>query len=109
MRMWNVPPQLLCNKHLLGEHLEMHMFAGAIRKGTSIDGYITGGLVETNRINARHDVLAHEMSRRGMMHVSPLPKVVFKPASGKVNIKKSLRDLAERCVACKDLQKGSRK
>ena len=32
MRMWLVPPQLMCDQHLLGEHLEMHMFIGTIRK-----------------------------------------------------------------------------
>ena len=36
MRMWNVDPKLMCNKHLLGEHVEMHMFFGTIQKGISM-------------------------------------------------------------------------
>ena len=35
MRMWNVDVTKMCNKHLLGEHVEMHMFVGIIIKGTS--------------------------------------------------------------------------
>lgn len=108
MRMWNVPPQLMCNQHLLGEHVEMHMLAGAIRKGTSITGYIVGGLVETNRINSRHDELAKEMVARGMNHYSPLPMVVFKPASGKVNTEDNLIELARRCRNCAALQKRNK-
>lgn len=30
MRMWMVDPKIMCRKHLLGEHLELHMLAGCI-------------------------------------------------------------------------------
>lgn len=45
MRMWMVPPELMCRQHLLGEHVELHMFVGAINKGTSVvtlPGYCEG-------------------------------------------------------------------
>ncbi len=47
MRMWNVLPEYLCRKHLLGEHVEMHMFVGTIKRGVSLNGYIKNKLVET--------------------------------------------------------------
>lgn len=72
MRMWGVDPRNLCNQHLLGEHVEMHMFAGTICLGKSIDGYIEKGLVNPALIVARHDLLAGEMRRRGMNHQSPI-------------------------------------
>jgi hypothetical protein len=30
MRMWMVPPKVMCRKHLLGEHVEIHMLAGSL-------------------------------------------------------------------------------
>ena len=72
MRMWNVNPSIMCRQHLLGEHLEMHMFAGAISKGKDISGYLRGGLVNPEEIKERHDALVMEMERRGMNHASPM-------------------------------------
>ena len=72
MRMWNLNPKQMCDKHLLGEHLEMHMFVGAIKKGKSIKGFITTGLVRVYEIQNRHDQLANEMIGRGMNHKAPL-------------------------------------
>jgi hypothetical protein len=69
MRMWNVDPKLLCHKHLLGEHLEMHMFASAIRENKSIARYLANGLVEPERIVKRHNELAQEMLDRGYRHI----------------------------------------
>jgi hypothetical protein len=31
MRMWMVNPRIMCGNHLLGEHLETHMFYGIIK------------------------------------------------------------------------------
>ena len=33
MRDWKVNPKLLCRQHLLGNHLEVHMFVGTLRRG----------------------------------------------------------------------------
>ena len=53
MRMWMVDPSLLCRKHLLGEHLECHMFVGTINKNISIKGYIKNGLCEPDKLEIR--------------------------------------------------------
>lgn len=99
MRMWLVPPEVMCRKHLLGEHVEMHMFVGTINKGTSIQGYISDGLVEVHRIKARHDALAEEMTHRGYNHASPLPE--FEAwQEGSVDPSKSQRELIRRCKEC---------
>jgi len=97
--MWNINTKLMCNKHLLGEHLEMHMFAGCLAKGKSIKGYIEKGLVEVHNIKKRHDELVEEMKDRGMKHVKPMPK--FKEyKAGEIDVKKSYEDLIDRCEAC---------
>ena len=101
MRMWNVPPEMMCRRHLLGEHLEMHMFAGAIKCGRSLKGYLEKGLVETGNISARHDELAAEMQRRGYRHNSPLEGFVIVVSVGSVNTERSIAELCRRCPHCK--------
>jgi hypothetical protein len=99
MRMWAVNPKVLCQKHLLGEHVETHMFVGTIRKGISIQGYIDKGLVNPARIIERHDLLAKEMTRRGMNHKSPIPLIKLPPEKP-IAVKHSLRELKRRCPDC---------
>jgi hypothetical protein len=97
--MWNVEPSRICNRHLLGEHVEMHMFVGAINKGKRISGYVSRGLVETENLEKRHNALASEMQRRGMNHKSPLsqPKI---SKMGVVDVIESERELRRRCNLC---------
>lgn len=100
MRMWNVEASGMCSKHLLGEHVEMHMFVGTLNKNKSIEGYINKGLVEVHNIRKRHNNLVREMKARGMNHRSPLPG--FKTTKkGKVNVHKNKEDLINRCKECK--------
>lgn len=101
MRMWNINPKLLCNKHLLGEHLEMHMFVGAINKGKSIKGYIDKGLVETNFISYRHQDLAIELERRGFNHKSPLPPFKIEAPYGRIDVTGNINELNRRCKDCR--------
>jgi len=100
MRMWNVNPELMCNQHLLGEHVEMHMFIGVINKNKSIKGYLDKGLVEIHNIKKRHDSLAKEMKKRGFNHKSELPEY-NKIKKGKVNIRKNKIELFKRCKKCR--------
>lgn len=104
MRMWNVDPRVMCRKHLLGEHVEMHMFIGTIRQGKSLQGYIDKGLVEVRNILHRHNKLAAEMKRRGMRHNSDIayfsmPAKYF-VRSGQVDVNANLIELARRCDNC---------
>lgn len=100
MRMWNVSPSLLCRKHLLGEHVETHMFVGTILKGNSLQGYIKKELVEVHNIKSRHEELSNEMKTRGYEHNSPLPE--FNSwIEGNINITTSINELKHRCPECK--------
>jgi hypothetical protein len=104
MRMWKVNPELMCNQHLLGEHVEMHMFVGTLNKRKSILGYLEKGLVEVHNIRKRHDELASEMKRRKFRHNSPLPKFKYKK-TGKVDSKANIQELKKRCKKCRNIQK----
>lgn len=37
MRMWMLPTAGMCRKHLLGEHVELHMLLGSLRRGKNIE------------------------------------------------------------------------
>jgi cytosine/adenosine deaminase-related metal-dependent hydrolase len=106
--MWMVDPSLLCRKHLLGEHVECHMFRGSLLKGKSVRGFLETGLLDSRKLARRHDQLAKEMLRRGYRHASPLPRDFDpKAAPGSVDVVEALRELASRCDECRELQSKS--
>ena len=100
MRMWMVPPEMMCKNHLLGEHLEIHMFVGAINKNKNIKGYLNG-LLEFDSIESRHNELAIEMIKRGYNHNSPLPDILFKIENKKIDVLKNIAELLRRCEQCR--------
>jgi hypothetical protein len=104
MRMWNVDPKKMCRKHLFGEHVEMHMAIGALKKGKSIKGFIDKGLLEVHNIVNRHDILAYEIKRRGYNHKSPLvyDKLYIE---GKVHTQENIKELCNRCKECRSMFK----
>jgi len=108
MRMWMVPPGRLCRRHLLGEHVELHMLAGAIGQGRSLAGYLANGLIEPAAIAARHAALVREMRARGYCHASDdlsgLARLARHPDAvrrARVDPRAAWRDLAARCPACR--------
>jgi hypothetical protein len=105
MRMWMVDPEIMCSKHLTGEHLELHMFVGAIRKGTSMQGYVDSRLLEPLALEARHKQLVDELLARGGSHKSEMGFVNLKGlprkiVEAKVDRKEQLDELLSRCPAC---------
>lgn len=115
MRMWLVDPKIMCRKHLLGEHVELHMLVGTIRKNKSITGYIEKDLIQPNMIRARHYDLVIEMEDRGYKHKSRLPIFIetlvhnypHKEVYHELNIQKSLQELVRRCPDCRKRYKKS--
>mgnify|MGYP003479523380 FL=1 len=106
MRMWMVPPAIMCRKHLLGEHAELHMFVGTINKGISVAGYLRDNLLEPMSLLARHMELSWEMATRGYKHKSELLSVNVErltPAQlfTKINREASLGELIRRCPECR--------
>jgi hypothetical protein len=94
-----VDPKNMCRKHLLGEHVECHMFVGTIRRGKSVHGYLEKGLLEMHNLQNRHDELVVEMERRGYKHNSPMSFTAAQ--KGKIDSKRNLILLHERCEVCR--------
>lgn len=107
MRMWMIPPEQLCNKHLLGEHGEIHKFRPSFVKGVRIDGRIKPvAQIEPASMKARHDELTAEMERRfSKKYDSPYeqPDLSHYPpeqVNAKVDPSRSRFDLIMRCPDC---------
>jgi hypothetical protein len=99
--MWNVPTKYMCDKHILGEHVEIHMFIGSINKGKQLAGYVSKGLLDAENLFNRHEQLVKEMTERGMNHRSPLPQFVIPDYENNVNPEENLQELFNRCLRCR--------
>mgnify|MGYP003643840266 FL=1 len=102
-----IDPKLLCRKHLLGEHGELHKFIPSFHKQYSVDNRVSPVVqIELSSYEERHEEIAEEMLRRGMNHKSPLPPLPdfsYLPREhfeAKVDKNISIRDLRERCDDC---------
>jgi hypothetical protein len=111
MRMWMIKPKLLCKKHLMGEHFELHLHRHNFEKKHSIKNRILKGQIEPSSMKTRHDELAIEMLRRGYNHNSKytMPDISYLTdyeRNFKVDINESYLDLINRCNDCKERGNG---
>lgn len=75
MRVWDLPPKMLCRKHLLGEHRELHAIYSILsnnKKGYSRHPETLRWLGKLPALKKRHEFLTLEMINRGYKHKSPL-------------------------------------
>lgn len=109
MRMWLCDPKILCQKHLCGEHVEMHMFLGTLKKNRKIDGFLKNNLFQPRLLHQRHEELKQEMINRGYNHESNMCEeecdcVLDLPAEKQyweVDKESALKDLISRCPECR--------
>lgn len=75
MRIWDVDPHILCRKHLLGEHRELHATWTILtndRKGYRKHPEVIRWEGKLAALFKRHEQLVAEMLKRGYNHNSPL-------------------------------------
>jgi len=79
MRIWDIPPNCLCSKHLIGEHHELHAMWNILTQGKA--GYANHP--ETKRWKGKlkalftvHEEIVQEMLARGYNHKSPLDETL---------------------------------
>lgn len=111
MRMWMIEPKLLCMKHLLGEHGEIHKHRHNFVKGHSIAGRIKGNAVEPMSMKDRHDKLEAEIVRRAIEAGRKPPCSPFEQPdlsaysdehrNYKINVEDARELLINRCECCK--------
>jgi ribosomal protein L44E len=99
--MWLVAPEKMCRKHLLGEHLELHMLAGCLEKGKNIRGFIEHGFVDPSLLLRRHEQVVKEMERRGYNHCSPIGNLPRDTEKGHIDSGANRVELCRRCAECR--------
>lgn len=75
MRIWDIPPEILCKNHLLGEHRELHAIWSILvqrKKGYSKHPETLRWKGKLRSLYIRHEKLVEEMKNRGYKHASPL-------------------------------------
>lgn len=75
MRIWDLPPSVLCRKHLLGEHRELHSIWTVLtqnKKGYSHHPETIRWIGKLKALAKRHEALVKEMQKRGYQHHSDL-------------------------------------
>ena len=121
MRMWKIPPDLLCRQHLLGEHRELHALAVSVARASEGDhkhkamltGHVHKQQVELTQLVDRHHQVVTEMFTRGYHHHSPLGSVVIDPEIALLNtyhpvdVASSFVDLRSRCEQCASRMTGT--
>lgn len=77
MRVWDLPPNILCRNHLLGEHNEIHAIWNVItknKKGYSSHPETKRWIGKLKALYLRHSLIVIEMQNRGYKHKSTLDK-----------------------------------
>jgi hypothetical protein len=75
MRIWDFDPALLCDRHLLGEHRELHAIWTILtsdKRGYRDHPETVRWRGRLAALYARHEAEVAEMRRRGFRHASPL-------------------------------------
>jgi hypothetical protein len=108
MRVWDLPPELLCPRHLLAEHFEIHTIWSVLTRGLKGWAHHPETLRWRGRLRAlylRHEADAAEMTRRGYHHKSPLDEALATGEAGQAEFvdapEEQVRLLRERCEGCR--------
>ena len=104
MRMWLCDPKIMCQKHLCGMHVEMHMFVGTMKRKKKIDGFLKNNCLEPLMLKKLHDNVVNEMKCRGYNQESLLYLDECR-LNHKINCDDSLNELIKRCEICNEKSK----
>jgi len=83
MRIWDIEPRYLCQKHLVAEHRELHGLWNILTKHNNQGGYAhhpetLRWIGKEKALYKRHDELIKEFTKRGYKHHTPLDKSLAK-------------------------------
>lgn len=117
MRQWLVRPQLMCQRHLLAEHLETHMFQGSMRGNIDLTGYYENNLFfGPTFLLRRHQELSSFIEGHKTpitaetiaIATAPWPGMYSRKSYPDIDItqdmvKESRMELVSRCRACRSM------
>jgi hypothetical protein len=99
MRIWDLDPASLCDRHLLGEHRELHAIWSILTTGKRGYRHHPETVRWRGRLSAlyaRHGLQVAEMGRRGFRHASPLDRRLATGAAEQTELIDSLPAQRER-------------
>jgi hypothetical protein len=107
MRIWDISPNKLCNRHLRGEHSELHAIWSIItndKKGFTYHPETLRWKGKLKALYLRHEQQIKEMEIRGFNHKSPLD-IKFAKGNNKQkehvdSIEKQIRILRNKSCEC---------
>ena len=88
MRIWDLPPSILCKDHLLGEHRELHAIWNVItkkKKGYSKHPETLRWMGKLKALYIRHQELVQEMKKRSYIHKTDL-QIIFATGNKKQDV-----------------------
>ena len=103
MRVWDLDPSALCDRHLLGEHRELHAIWSILTTGKRGYARHPETLRWRGRLAAlyvRHEAEVAEMSRRGFRHASPLEPRLATGAAVQSELVDSVAAQRQRLATC---------
>lgn len=104
MRMWMINPEMMCKKHIVGEHGEIHKHKHNFEKQHSIKGRI--GQIEPKIMKKRHDELAKFLKNHNSPYEIPdLSYLSEEERNSQVDKKESIKELKRRCPDCREIIK----
>lgn len=95
-------PNLMCSKHRVGEHGEIHKHRHNFEKQHNISGRIYPEIqIEPESMKKRHDQLAAFMDHKSEFSQPDLSYLPDDQRYAKVNVMESYRELCRRCPECR--------
>ena len=96
MRIWDLPVNVLCRKHLLGEHNELHIIWNVFtqnKKGWRNHPEVKRWEKHLPTLYLRHSQQVAEMKNRGYNHQSPLDIKSLNSADQKLSFPRSWQSI----------------
>ena len=108
MRMWMLPPETMCRKHLLGEHVELHMLSPeAYGAGKTFTGSSPGSWRTPGACSGGTKSLCSKCSGAAHRHASPLDEAECETLARRyghtgtgIDAGANAAELARRCPEC---------
>ncbi len=106
MRMWGIPPEFMCIRHLSGEHGEIHKHRKTFEKQHSIDRRMSPIVqILPAKMKERHDELAKFLNHKSKYELPDLSYLPEKYLNAEIDLEYNIKDLSDRCPKCRKLLK----
>ena len=108
IRMWAVHPNVMCKRHLMEEHNNLHKFVSMIKRDSDLTRYKEKRFIDPKALPHRHGLIIKEFQKRGIKHSSPLSskdintvQMDWNEVRHKLDSYRDVNELYDKCFQCK--------